>query len=335
MARIKDKKIKNVLLFTLLSISFSSYAFNPVETISEVVNAKAGSDYVDETEGKNIERFLKPTQCRKHYPWGEPRFKDTSIGERSLFICRADFAVQYDPKLKVPLWAMENINKSKYLPKKNDIKAKYQPDSELPSKMQPYIEEYVNSPYFPIQLASHQNIPFEVYKLKDKNPTIFQHHFNFTNTVPMMYDNLAETIWADLEAQVRLWASQKDKLYVTTGVIYLNGQTNGSLPKSKTLIPTHFYKIITHRNSHGTVSYIIPNKEILTNRTKKLKDPKNAYTCNGGPCTLSNFIVPIQEIERLTNIEFYPWLAREWAVKVKLDVNEMFKYERRALENEQ
>jgi DNA/RNA endonuclease G (NUC1) len=338
MARITYKKVTSLILFSLLSISSNSYAVNPTQVISDILGSKTGSKAIDEAEGKDLGKFMKPNQCRKHYTWGAPRVKDEVVLARSLYICRGNFEVQFDPKLKIPLWSAENLTRRKLLNKNAELDAKYKPDSDLPLKMQTYPEDYLNSIYTPVQLASVYDI--RSLDIKEKDPKFIQQHFNFSNTVPMVRDNLANTIWADLENQVRFLLNEKnpkgkDALYVTTGAIYLNGQTNGKLPKSGALIPTHYYKIITHPNSYGTVSYIIPNKEIYTYKTKKLNDPKNAYTCNGGPCSLANFVVPIQEVERLTNIEFYPWLAPNYAVKVKLDVNEMFKYDRREREMEE
>lgn len=337
MARITHKKITHIVFLGLLCLSSSSYAVNPVAVIEDIFSTKAGGKAIDESEGKNLGKFMKANKCRKHYTWGSPRVKDEVVLSRSLYMCRGNFEVQYDPKLKMPLWSSENITRRTFLKSNTELDAKFKPDNDLPSKMQTYAEDYLNSIYTPVQLASVYNIRQD--DLKNKDPRFIQEHFNFSNTVPMVRENLANTIWADLENQVRWILNDKnpkgkDALYVTSGVIYLNGKTNGKMPKSEALIPTHFYKIITHHNSHGTVSYIIPNKEIYTYKTKKLNDPKNAFTCNGGPCTLANFIVPIQEVERLTNIEFYPWLAPQYAVKVKLDVNEMFKLERREMEGQ-
>jgi DNA/RNA endonuclease G (NUC1) len=334
MARITYKKINYVLFCGLLGLSNSSYAIDPKAAIADIFGTKAGAKAVDNSEGKSLDKFLVPNKCRKHYSWGEPRVKDQVIVARSLFICRGNFAIQYDPKLKVPLFTSEHLNLhgNKFLPRNYDLEAKFKPDADLPSTMLVYPEDYLNSIYTPTQLASVYNI--RTIDLKQEPLSFVQQHFNFSNTVPMVRDNLANTIWAELEDQTRSYLLKADALYVTTGVLYLNGKTNGKLAKSGAYIPTHFYKIITQPNVHGTVSYIIPNKEIYTYKTKKLNDPKNAYKCNGGPCTLSSFIVPIKEIERLTNIEFYPTLAPQYAVKVKLDPSEINKIERREQEME-
>lgn len=332
MARITDKKIVSILFLGLLSFVSTAYAVNPKEVIKDLFNSKAGGKAIDDSEGKNLDKFMKPNQCRRHQTWGGPRLKDEIVQDRSLFICRGNFSIQFDPKLKVPLWTSENINQRVFLDKRTELDSKFMPDKDLPSKMQTYPEDYINSIYTPVQLATVYNIRND--DLKNRDPRFVQEHFNFSNTVPMVRENMANTIWLDLENHVRSLLKKKDILYITTGSIYFNGQTNGKLEKSQTLIPTHFYKILTHPHTHGTVSYIIPNKEIFTAKSKKFNNTKNVFTCNGGPCNINNFIVPIQEVERLTNTEFYPWLAPQYAVKVKLDANETFKYQKREAEGQ-
>jgi DNA/RNA endonuclease G (NUC1) len=329
MARITYKKINYLLLCGLLGVSTSSYAVDPKTIIVDIFGTKAGAKAVDNSEGKNLDKFMAPNKCRKHYTWGEPRVKDELTLTRSLFICRVNFANQYDTKLKVPIWTSEHLNSNdkKFLSKTYDLDTKFKPDDDLPSSMMAYPEDYLNSIYTPVQMASVYNTKASDIKLRPLQ--VFQQHFNFSNTIPMVRDNLANTIWSDLEDEVRGYLKNADALYVTTGPIYLNGKPKGSLGKSGVAIPTHFYKVITQPNVHGTVAYIIPNQEIYTSKTKKLNDPQNAYRCNGGPCTLSNFIVQIKEVERLINMEFYPTLAPQYAVKVKLDPNEIHKLERR------
>jgi len=333
MARITYKKISCALFLSLLGLSSNSYAMDATAFIKDLFTV-AGGKAVDANEGKDLSKFMNARNCRGHYTWGEPYIKNPLIVSRMLFICKGNFALHYDPKNKMPISTSEIValNGFHYINNNTPLNAKFMLDSTVPSRMQVSPEDYLNSIYTPVQLASVYNV--RTQDLQSEPPQFIQHHFDFTNTVPMVRDNLANTIWQELENQVRVYSLKKDSVYITTGVIYLNGQNNGKLKKSEAVIPTHFYKIITDSFSLGTVSYIIPNKEIYTTKTKKLNDPKNAVMCNGGPCTLSNFIVPIQEVERLTQTEFYPDLAPETTVKVKLDPNEINKLERQKKERE-
>jgi DNA/RNA endonuclease G (NUC1) len=341
MARTLSKKLIKIISFGLFGFVLSSntYAFNPGGFVEDILSSKAGGKVVDDTEGKDIEPFQKDNQCPTIYPWGAPRVKDKEVNKRSLWLCNVSFSVQVDSKLKIPLWSVETLEKINFEvpPYKNT--AKLTLDDRLPKKFQMNPEDFLGTPYLPIPLAPVRDMVINRDKLEQQdldaiNNKAIEESQRLSNTVPMVYNNLANTIWADLETQIRIWAWEKDYVYVNTGVIYLNGNSRGKLNKSGTPIPTHFYKTLVHPPTYGAVSFIIPNQEILTEKTKKLDDPKNAYTCNGGPCNIFNFIVPIQEVEKLTGIEFYPRIAPTYAAKVKLDINEMFKEKKRKQEKQ-
>lgn len=324
---------KKYLIIILLALSFNVYSFNLTNVFTDIISSKAGSKAIDDSEGKDLEKFKDNKQCTFNAPWGEPRIKDTEINKHSLWICKSKFFVQFDTKTKIPLWSSEILEKTN-LNKTPEIDTfKFLPDILLPNKFQLDPEDFLNSPYFPVPLSATRNMVInntinttnDIEVLKNANLKAIEESKQFSNIVPMVYNNLANTIWLDLENQIRIWAWQKDIIYVTTGVIYLNGQYNGKLKKSGSLIPTHFYKTLVHPYTYGAISFIIPNKEILTNKTKKINDQKNIYKCNGGPCTIYDFTTTINEVEKITNIEFYPNLSPFYAVQVKQNINELFK----------
>lgn len=334
------KKILLVLtssfLFSCSSLVLAEQSFS--NKISNIFSGGPGSKAVLEAEGKNLTDFSKPNRCVKHYSFGAPKVKDEVVNKRSLYICRELFALQYDPKLKVPLWSSEQLNKYNLELETFENSIKFQPDSDLPSNIQQKAEDYLKTNYLPISLASVKNMVInldnvEIEELRKINLDAISEAKRFSNTVPMVNNNLANTIWKDLEAQTLAFAKKtSSKLYVTTGVVYLNGETSGKLKQSETYIPTHFYKIMIDPDTHGSISYIIPNKEILTANTKTVTDPNNLYKCNGGPCSLSNFIVHIKEIEKVTGIEFFPDLNPNWAVQIKLNIGELYKEQNRKAE---
>ncbi len=338
-----NKNKKNIGL--ALTLSFLLSCSNMVlaeESLSNkfvnIFSSGPGSKAKVSPNGKNLKDFSKPNLCVKHYSFGAPKIKDTVVNNRSLYICRGMFALQYDPKLKVPLWSSEQIIKYNLELEAFENSIKFQPDIELPIDIQQKAEDYLNTNYLPIPLASSRNMVvnldnLEPEELRKVNLDVINESKRFSNTVPMVNNNLANTLWKELEEQALLFAKKTSgKLYITTGVIYLNGETHGKLKYSETHIPTHFYKILIDPDTHGSISYVIPNKEILTENTKSINDPNNIYKCNGGACSLSNFIVHIKEIEKVTGIEFFPNLHPTWAVKIKLNIGELYKEQRRKAE---
>jgi len=95
-------------------------------------------------------------------------------------------------------------------------------------------------------------------------------------------------IWNALEQKVRYWASKYDGVFVVTGGV-LNGDME-TIGDEKVSVPNQFYKIVLD-NNHGNIkmiAFLIPHK-----------------TSNEA---LYKFVVPVDSIEKLTGLDFFPQL---------------------------
>ena len=95
-------------------------------------------------------------------------------------------------------------------------------------------------------------------------------------------------IWNRLEQKVRYWADKYDGVYVVTGgVLNSSLKTIGS---EGVAVPDHFYKIILDESNgkYKIIAFLIPNK------------PSDK--------PIFNFVVPVDTIEKLTGIDFFPAL---------------------------
>lgn len=284
----------------------------------------AGSKSVTNDEGKNIEKFATGN-CTGQNPWGQPLIKDENVMKRSLFICRAAFSMQYDSVNKIPLWVSEILVKDNIInPPPAGLKfLPIQLDDDLPAGMQVKLEEYKGTVYEPAQLAPYGDLyihhagitPEELLAINQSS--IIEGSYA-SNTLPMV-SSLKKGLWQQLESQIRVSinAPNRQQLYTLTGPIYFNGQNKGTIGKKGVQIPTHFYKIVVDPGTDGSLSYVIPNQDILAAGYRN--SSKSPYTCGGGACSLNNFIVSMKEVERLTGFTFFPKLAPIYATKVKLD----------------
>ncbi|WP_157491956.1 DNA/RNA non-specific endonuclease [Gelidibacter mesophilus] len=93
-------------------------------------------------------------------------------------------------------------------------------------------------------------------------------------------------IWNSLEQKVRDWARKYDGVYVVAGgVLKDNLATIGN---EKVAVPEHFYKIIYDPNNQKMIAFLMPSKDS--------KEP------------LCKFVVPVDSVEVLTGIDFFPQL---------------------------
>lgn len=326
----KKQLIPLFLFSVLIGTSQTASAIDFGKFLSNIFATKAASKAVDDG-GKDVEKF-RTANCTGLNPWGQPYIADEKVMERSLFLCRTSYGVQYDSQYKTPLWVSEILDKNNIIQPPPDVKySPIRPDPDLPHSMQVDLNDYLGTGYEPFPLAPLRDMFIYSPGMKEelalqRNQKSVDEASYASNTLPMVA-SLRTGLWQQLEIDIRVSLSKpsRQQVFVVTGPIYYNGQVNGYIGKGKNAvpIPTHYYKIVVDPDINGSQTYIIPNKNILTvgipNRAKDL------FTCGGGPCELSNFITPIQEAEKLTKFTFFPKLAPHYATKVKLDPNEINK----------
>ena len=116
------------------------------------------------------------------------------------------------------------------------------------------------------------------------SPTTMQESFYMSNMSPQK-PGFNRGIWKKLESYVRQWAYENKSIYVVTGGILSTVKT--SIGESNVGIPSYYYKVIldyTQPEIKG-IGFILPN----TSSSKPLQ----------------NFAVSIDEVERITGIDFF------------------------------
>ena len=119
-------------------------------------------------------------------------------------------------------------------------------------------------------------------------------------------------IWSDLENQVRAWARRDNGLYVVTGPVLKPGlSTIGKT--NEVSVPEKFYKVILYCNRPDIrmIGFLLNN------------EPSSS--------SLKEFVVPVDQIEQLTGLDFFPKipddLERKLESKSRAEmVDEWFSY---------
>jgi endonuclease G, mitochondrial len=122
--------------------------------------------------------------------------------------------------------------------------------------------------------------------------------FLTSNISPQKHD-FNSGLWNRLEQKTRYWAEKYNEVYVVSGGILTSGlKTIGS---EKVAVPNYFYKIIAREtnNEIKIIAFLVPHK--------KSNQP------------LYKFVTSVDEIEKLTHIDFFPKL--EDTLENKLEQN--------------
>jgi endonuclease G len=109
-----------------------------------------------------------------------------------------------------------------------------------------------------------------------------------TSNISPQKHNFNNGIWNTLEQKVRYWAVKYDGIYVVTGGV-LNGNLK-TIGEEDVAVPEYFYKVLldTSRDEYKMIGFLVPAVD-----SKK---------------PLYEFVVPVDEIEKMTGIDFYPSL---------------------------
>ncbi|GAB3181985.1 DNA/RNA non-specific endonuclease [Telluribacter humicola] len=121
------------------------------------------------------------------------------------------------------------------------------------------------------------------------NRVMMKESFYMSNISPQAPD-FNRGIWSDLEQLVRVWAIRYRKVFVVTGPVLKPGlPTIGRL--NKVAVPDQYYKVILTATPQGEVKGIA-----FLMRNEGSQQP------------LSSFVVPIDKVEQVTGIDFFPRL---------------------------
>ena len=114
--------------------------------------------------------------------------------------------------------------------------------------------------------------------------------FMLTNVAPM-HKALNEGGWAKLEEKVREWTARESTLLVFTGPVVSDGDT--SLTNGQVTVPSAYYKVIMAPcvRPVRAIAFIYPNGH------------------SGG--RLRQYAVSVDEVERRTDLDFFPYLPAE------------------------
>ncbi|SHI93741.1 endonuclease G [Arenibacter nanhaiticus] len=110
-------------------------------------------------------------------------------------------------------------------------------------------------------------------------------------------------VWNRLEKQVRYWAKKEGPLFVVTGGVLEEGLP--SIGEENVAVPKFYYKIVAKGKGADlkVLAFLFPHRE------------SNAK--------LSRFVVPVDEVEALTGIDFFPDLpdTQETKLEAKKDLS--------------
>jgi endonuclease G len=202
------------------------------------------------------------------------------------------YTLCYDEPYEEAKWVAYKLTKEEatgHLPRKDAFRAdpSVTTGSATPA-------DYTKSGYDKGHLCNNQDMSFD--------PLAQSETFFMSNMCPQLHSFNAG-IWLTLEKKVRQWANQDDTVDVVAGPILHSGLK--TIGQDKVAVPDYFYKVILAYTgkAHEVIGFIFPHEKA----TKPLKD----------------FAVPVDSVEKVTGIDFFPSLpdSEEHALESKVELN--------------
>ena len=186
-----------------------------------------------------------------------------------ILLLREGYAVSYNKERKIPNWVAWHLTAAHTRGQNYRDGMDFYEDMEVPAP-RATSDDYYRSKFD------------NKWSEKAQRQT-----FLYSNMCPQNHE-LNKGDWNDLEIQCRYWAKELGDIYIVTGPIFYNGvkQTIGS---HKVAVPDAFFKVLLSDNRKTkAIGFIYPNK--------------------GGHKDMNEYITSIDEVERITSMDFFSML---------------------------
>ncbi len=218
----------------------------------------------------------------------------TIMDERSnRVITHKGYTVSYNYDWKIPNWVAYELTDREVageVPRYD----RFKPDPMVPQNVTATTNDYKHSGYDRGHMAPAADMKWDEQAMKES--------FYLSNICPQN-PNLNGGVWKDLEEQVRDLASQKGRIFVVCGPI-VNDDSN-TIGENKVVVPQAFFKVLLQEEDGEihTIGFVYENKS--------------------GRKPMSTYAMTVDEVEEVTNIDFFSSLPNKIEKKAESEVDFM------------
>lgn len=204
---------------------------------------------------------------------------------------REGYTVSYNRERRVPNWVAWHLTAAHLKGNTKRSDSKFHEDEEVPEPRAVDFD-YVRSGYDRGHMCPAGDNKW--------SPTAMSQSFLFTNICPQA-PSLNRGDWNEMEQACRKWARQWGDLYIVCGPIFYKKRPK-TIGKNKVAVPDAFFKVVlSMKGEPKAIGFIYKNTD--GNR------PKGDYANS------------VDEVERITGIDFFPQLPDNIEKKVEAKCN--------------
>jgi len=200
-------------------------------------------------------------------------YEIASAMPRELPVKHARFSLSYNEGTELPSWLAYALT-PEMAKATGTVKEKYNEDP-LVSTGSSSPKDYRDAGFVMAQLVPAEDMMFD---LKAAAET-----YLMSNIVPQKV-GFNKYLWKALEPLIREWAKEGNTLYIAAGPVLADGPF-GTFRENKVAIPTRCYKVILDTNGERAIGFM--------------------FRVNTSTGTLKSFALSVDEIEKITKIDFF------------------------------
>lgn len=193
-------------------------------------------------------------------------------------ITHKGYTVSYNYDWKIPNWVAYELTDWEVVGEVPRYD-RFKPDPMVPQNLTATTDDYKYSGYDRGHMAPAADMKWDEQAMRES--------FYLSNICPQN-PNLNGGVWKDLEEQVRDLASQKGRIFVVCGPIV--NDTSKTLGENKVVVPQAFFKVLLQeeKGEIHTIGFVYENIS--------------------GRKPMSSYAMSVDEVEEITNIDFFPSL---------------------------
>ncbi len=277
-------KVKFLVLSLCSFVVLSSCDF--LERNKPLVN-EVGRALVDEIENSQRSGGVADAASAPVAGGDELLSQDTPDGVPEQMLRRTGYTASYNKATKLPNWVAWHLTADRTTGPAKRSGVDFQADMDVPA---PRAED---SDYYGSGYDRGHMCPAADNKYSEK---AMEESFLFTNMCPQN-GNLNRGDWNEMEQACRRWAKEYGGVYVVCGPILYKGK-HKTIGKNKVVVPEAFFKVVLRTGENPkAIGFIYKNAE--GNRPK------------------GDYVNTVDEVERITGIDFFPELPDDVENKVE------------------
>lgn len=277
-------KVKFLVLSLCSFVVLSSCDF--LERNKPLVN-EVGRALVDEIENSQRSGGVADAASAPVAGGDELLSQDTPDGVPEQMLRRAGYTASYNKTTKLPNWVAWHLTADRTTGPAKRSGVDFQADMDVPA---PRAED---SDYYGSGYDRGHMCPAADNKYSEK---AMEESFLFTNMCPQN-GNLNRGDWNEMEQACRRWAKEYGGVYIVCGPILYKGK-HKTIGKNKVVVPEAFFKVVLRTGPDAkAIGFIYKNEE--GNRPK------------------GDYVNTVDQVERITGIDFFPSLPDDVETKVE------------------